>query len=166
MRKLRLQCALLSSIKHCSDLAAIRRFSATSEALRPSFAYKCSDRAAQLGLDVKASTTTTTARRRRIADNLELSANQLHCIINPTPFQQFQTGLIHDNFGARAVACFENRIIFGRYRGGVGEGHKVLEAMTAARFNCYPERKLWVGFLSHDFFQTLEMLSAKGRRSK
>ena len=110
----------------------------------------------QLGLDVKASTTTTATCRRRVSNNLELAPNQLHRIVNLASFQQLKTGLVHDNLGAGAVAGFEDSVIFGRYGGCVGERHEILKPMAAARFDCYAERKLWVGVRGHDFFETLQ----------
>jgi len=94
--------------------------------------------------NIKTSPTPTTALRPRNPHNLELTPNQLHRIINPTPLQQLQTRLIHHDFRSVTVPhplILKHSILpLIHILVYIDKTHKVLKTMTPSTLHTDPER--------------------------
>ena len=77
---------------------------------------------------IEASSTATVTRCPRVIDNLELTADQLHCKVHLTAFEQLQTRLIHND------SCF---VIF-RLKNGIVVGVEPRERVAKPRSTRLP----------------------------
>jgi hypothetical protein len=109
--------------------------------------------------NIKARSASATALRARNPSNLELTPNQLHCVIHITSLEQLQARLVHDHFRPVTLSYFflvlENRVFGCVDVFDVDQAHQVLEAVAATRFHCYAQREVWVGVFFCDGFEAM-----------
>lgn len=104
---------------------------------------------------IEASSTATVTRCPRVIDNLELTADQLHCIVHCTSVQELQRGLVHDYLGLAGglrrsflggVFCLEDGVFFRVDLRCGFQGHHILEPVASSAGNCDTEMVVWVLF--------------------
>lgn len=117
-----------------------------------------SAREQQLRSYIEASSTTTTALSARYASDLELTANELHCVVYAAALEQLQTRLVHHDSCSEltsSVFILKDCIVRLVYIRCLDQLHKVLEAMTSTRLDADPQRQLWVVVFLCDRLQTM-----------